>query len=294
MQRLPTDRELNNFERHPIARRIWDDTIKVSKEQIIIPGVMTIASFISSIVQGQVTSFASAVIWLFVSVLIGLALYILINVIRAPFVVLGRHHRDIWELRQRLIEIEARPPLSVPTVAAPPEPPRATPNIVVLAARVTTLIRQMDSTLNEGAQGNTIGQAAIVEFRNAGRAKQAVAAVHGVKAHLEYTGGQGQTARVDNGIWLREYDDETSFSVGETKALVITLRPQGSVVAPEYNQDTTSRTALEQICSPQSARLTEKEYQVTVQLVGGNGTFFEEFRFRLTIKPLKIEVIRPS
>jgi hypothetical protein len=84
---------------------------------------MGIGTFITAVVLGQVTSWPSALILVFGSVVVGVILYAVLALVRAPFIVIAQHHRQLSDVNQRLIEVEARsldaPLLSLPSSETP-------------------------------------------------------------------------------------------------------------------------------------------------------------------------------
>src|SRR5438270_6945044 len=157
---LPPDKHLSFAERQPILYQIWVDTLKLSKEQVAIPLVMSVANFLNDYSAGRVTSAPSAVKSIFVSCLIGVILYLLINIIRAPFIVIGKQHRQITHLTQRLAddevtlnEVEARPPVVIEkvaeSVAALPEP-KHEPNLVYVKSEIVEAYKDINENIIEG------------------------------------------------------------------------------------------------------------------------------------------------
>jgi hypothetical protein len=87
---------------HAVRRQIFADIKEFSRGQVIPSLILSGGAFIYAWRTGQVTSFGYGLMFIVYSVLAGLALYVLIAVIRAPLIVYGWHLRNISSLSVRL------------------------------------------------------------------------------------------------------------------------------------------------------------------------------------------------
>lgn len=104
-----TSRDLSYSERHPIQKQAWDDGVKFSWQQIAVPGLGAIANLIVTLVNEQqagrlhditgVKTFVYSLLW---SLVVGVVLYAVVAIIRAPFVVIGRQSRELIDLRHQI------------------------------------------------------------------------------------------------------------------------------------------------------------------------------------------------
>ena len=89
---------------HAVRRRIWADIKGFSSEQVYPSLILTIGGLVYTWWTGQASSFSNGLKFIFYSVAAGLAFYILLAVIRAPFIVFGWHLRQISSLSVRLAD----------------------------------------------------------------------------------------------------------------------------------------------------------------------------------------------
>lgn len=89
---------------HAVRRQIWADIKGFSSEQVYPSLILTIGGLVYTWWTGQASSFRDGLKFIFYSVAAGLAFYILLAVIRAPFIVFGWHLRQISSLSVRLAD----------------------------------------------------------------------------------------------------------------------------------------------------------------------------------------------
>ncbi len=109
MSHLPTERPASPIEPdyladHAVRRQIAADIKRFGVGQVFPSLVLTLGAFLYAWWTGQVTSFSSGITFILYSLAAGLALYILIAVIRAPIVVIGWHLRQLSRLSLRLAD----------------------------------------------------------------------------------------------------------------------------------------------------------------------------------------------
>ncbi|HXQ37405.1 MAG TPA: hypothetical protein VN843_25570 [Anaerolineales bacterium] len=111
-----SSRPLTFSERHPILRQAVDDAIHLSWQQMGVPLLGASAGPIITLVNeynaGRLHGWPDAktlVYFLVWSLVVGVTLYAIVAVVRAPFVVIGRQQRELADLKERLGLLEAMP-----------------------------------------------------------------------------------------------------------------------------------------------------------------------------------------
>jgi hypothetical protein len=110
MSNLPTERPTSPIEQpdyladHAVRRQIVTDIKGFSLTQVYPSLVLTVGAFLYAWWTGQVTSFSDGLKFILYSLAAGLALYILIAIIRAPVIVVGWHLRQISGLSLKLAD----------------------------------------------------------------------------------------------------------------------------------------------------------------------------------------------
>lgn len=288
---MPRRTSLPFWERHPILKQIYDDASKLSKQQIILPSVMTVATFITTLLLGESVSW-----WLIfrstaLSLAVGFGLYLLLAVLRAPFIVIGRHHRQIANLDQQLREIN---------VTHDPKESLWKPVIERAGARI------INRPVNK--ESNIISETGIPDFdldpgyinvnvvlarfhhkvADLGRASYVY-----VKGHIYIRDAVGTPlADYDAVWWPREDGRSCTLPVGDRTELVLALiqsKPSGQLFGYEYH---TKPSKTEFFGGEELAPIAElikgDMVQITVELVLHFGSrVFDQKRFdyRLTLKP---------
>lgn len=309
LQKLPPRRDLTFAEQHPVAIQIWRDTLKVSREQVIIPGVMTAASFIIDLLQGQVTSVGSAALSLLYAVLVGLILYVLINVIRAPFIVIGQHHRKIVELSERLREIEpsthiadisaSSAPAQRATGSSPAElsqgelkESEAKPHIVSQNTEMLGAHINRHGEIIEGPSVESTDRMAVVIaalFHNQPTRSRMVGGIGSVSAQLIYKLPDARYIQINRGVWLAESSPQVAFGPNDHHRVVLTIiyeaeQPLFIAVQREYNSIIRKWITRE-------IPLNADSFEVEARLVSeseGRIIHTSRFRFELTSDDIKV------
>src|SRR2546428_11828608 len=102
LQRVPVQKSPTFSERHPILKQAWSDASELTIQQLAVPSATVVASFVANIVLGESTSWWFWIRSAGLSLGIGLLLYVVIALIRAPFVLIGRHHQELRSVTERL------------------------------------------------------------------------------------------------------------------------------------------------------------------------------------------------
>jgi hypothetical protein len=108
--------ELTYWQRHPIQKQTLDDAVQLSWQQIGVPALGAVAGLTVTIMNeynaGRLKSLTDVkplLSSLLYSLAIALALYILVAVVRAPFIVAGRQNRELVGLGKRVNDLEQKP-----------------------------------------------------------------------------------------------------------------------------------------------------------------------------------------
>jgi len=94
---------------NPVRSQICSDVTDFSKTQVIPSLIMAIGAFLYAYQTGQVTSLGNGIKLVGFSILAGLLFYFVLAVIRAPFIVVGWHLRQLSALSLKLADISALP-----------------------------------------------------------------------------------------------------------------------------------------------------------------------------------------
>jgi len=89
---------------HAVLRQIVSDIKEFSFSQVIPSLILSIGAFIYAWRTGQVISFKDGLILILYSLAAGLALYIVLAIIRAPIIVIGWHLRQLSSLNLKLAD----------------------------------------------------------------------------------------------------------------------------------------------------------------------------------------------
>jgi hypothetical protein len=305
--RTATDGNLSYFQRHPILKQILDDARQLTWQQIGLPALAAMGNLIISLYrdyQANRLDVSASVKPFLYSLLIGMVLYVLVAIVRAPFIVMGRHHQQIANLNQRVVEVENRP-LPIPALLALP----ATPNLKLRRVSVVSVKTEIkdqifgspDRTLNEyDGQEQRDGYAAVLEFVNDPTAGS-VAEIARAKAILTYreTGGD-HSLDVGSGVWLGLSSEYVPFEVGHSERLIVAVQLSetgGWPTTYEYQLEPEADGGLGWESAPLERRLEGAAYRIKVQIVNrvnvqkrgietvGKGELLGEYFFRLTTSP---------
>ena len=125
----------------PVLQQVKQDLFAFSNAQVVPALAMGIGTFFTACALGQVTSWPSALLLVFGSVAVGLILYALLAVLRAPFIVIAQHHRQLSDVHQRLVEVEARSLDAAPLLGTLAVPSQETPALAFPAEMAATSFR---------------------------------------------------------------------------------------------------------------------------------------------------------
>lgn len=92
-------------ERHPILKQAVIDAGQLTWQQIGVPALTTLSAFAIQVwndYMAQRLNLGENLKTVLYSVSLGVVLYVLVALVRAPFVVIGRHQRHLADLSQRL------------------------------------------------------------------------------------------------------------------------------------------------------------------------------------------------
>lgn len=282
------------FERHPILKQAFADASRLSWQQVGVPALGALANFIVSLYRdweaGRLDMSLSGknLLW---SLLIGVALYAVIAVLRAPFVVIARTHQRVTCLDQRLLTIEST---ASAVVTSPPPAPlmleslerlyelkKLEGNIVQGDAEDVIAYTDGNGVIVSGVEAeSTKGfQALVVPYFNRSPERR-VAPVEKVSARITYRYFDNhQPLMVHRGHWLGEKETEIDFSPnGPPRRLILaTLEEktvnairrdfesyQGTATKREPLHGTLLRVHVELVTASQPIPLKEFEYMLEV------------------------------
>ncbi|MDQ1639950.1 MAG: hypothetical protein QOF62_3289 [Pyrinomonadaceae bacterium] len=237
-QDLPVAKDLVSLaftERHPILSQAWDDAIHLSWQQMGVPVLGVLSSLLVTLAREykaghlhgwpDAQTFVYQLLW---SALIGIALYAVVAVIRAPFIVLGRQNRRLIELGQNISDLESRPVVVPPSLltdgSALHQPDSAEPNIVMRLDGGMLSAWGVQEIIYEGDY-STSYKVIVIRCKNERDSSppRKVGGVGNVSAEISFTGYGEKHVHIpgDLGAWLREYGERVNFPVGVTHRLVV-------------------------------------------------------------------------
>ena len=163
---------------------------------------------------------------LILSGLIGVALYALVAIIRAPFIVIGRQHRQLLDVNNRLAEVESLPVASsTPLLSAVSAVAHdsAEPNIVMRLDG--GLVNAWGSDLIYEGDYSSSYKTVVIRCKNERECSPSrkVGGVGNVSAEISFTGYGEKYFHIpgDLGAWLRERVERVNFPLGVTHKLVV-------------------------------------------------------------------------
>lgn len=138
-------------QRHPILKQAWDDACRLSWQQVGVPTVSAIATLLVSFYRDYYAGRLDLLNlknlgW---SLLVGVVLYVIIAVARAPFVVIGRLQRELLEVRQGLA-VSTGNPLFLPDPRGNTKLVQLEPNILASEPEFHTAHNDEDGVIVEG------------------------------------------------------------------------------------------------------------------------------------------------
>lgn len=221
-------------QRHPILKQAWDDAVQLSWQQMGVPMLGVVASLSVTLIREYSADHlhgwpdAETFIYsLVLSGLIGVALYALIAIIRAPFIVVGRQQRQLLDVNNRLSEVESRPAASsTPLLSAGSGVAldSAEPNIVMRLDGEILSAWGVQDIIYEG-EYSTSYKVIVIRCKNERECSPSrkVGGVGNVSAEISFTGYGDKYFHIpgDLGAWLREHGEQVNFPVGVTHRLVV-------------------------------------------------------------------------
>jgi hypothetical protein len=221
------------WERHPILKQVYDDASELSKQQIILPSVMTVATFIAALLLGESISPWLVLRSAGLSIIVGVSLYLLIAILRAPFVIIGQHHREIIDLRQQGAKPESEP-IWKPLIE------RDASRIIRRPLDEANTIYEHEVPDNELNEETNVYVALSRFHHRVGELGQA--AYVEIKAHV-YLGDADSNAITDyDAVWWPRHqepgycDRRYRLSVGDRKEIVLALiDPKNTLWTYEYH-----------------------------------------------------------
>ena len=241
--------KLTYGQRHPIQKQAFDDAIQLSWQQIGVPALGALGSLIVTLLNeynaGRLHDLAgvkSFVYSLAYALLIGVVLYVIVAIVRAPFIVIGRQHRQLLELEGQVSDLAVRPLSPVPSYRRLPEPPAETaprkvtktveidPNIQSLDPEVLIANEQADGIIVEGEiveyyvwpeDSKNIGVLAL-PFQNRIPENKPIGVVDYVVARVVIRSfDSDMTQELNRVAWLSEESHRVYFGQGDTRKLII-------------------------------------------------------------------------
>jgi hypothetical protein len=219
----------------------------------------------------------------FGSVVVGVILYALLAIVRAPFIVIGQHHRQILDVNQRLIDVEARYRDAVP-LALPPETPKVEPeaNLVCLRCEVAGSTRKHSSGMfvegpyDVALPSETITYIACVAvIDNKTDKTRKVGTARNVTARIMYPIPNRGVYEVGRGAWLSQADSKVTFYPSRGHRLILTVMAKHGPFSLEgvelKHSDTYGLTA-------ETVPLQTNEIEIDVALES-EGTVLKQFHF---------------
>lgn len=237
------------MERHPIFKQAIADAGQLTWQQVGVPGLTAVSSLVIQLWNDYAAhrlELATSVKTVLFSLLLGMALYVLVAIIRAPFVVIGRQHRQLLSLNQRLTEIDFSPKPS-PSLSPLPDPGKLLPssvvatkvveiepNIIALESEIYIAHNDEDGVIVEGeirhrsvgggfwwADDNLL--ALTVPYRNRLYEEGEVGEVGDVSAQITYYSFDTKKwpYEINRVAWLSEEESYVSFGLNDTHRLVI-------------------------------------------------------------------------
>jgi hypothetical protein len=229
--------------KRPILEQVWRDLTEFSKAQGIPAIFMGFGTFVAAIMLGQITSLWSGFWLLVLSILAGLVFYALIAVVRAPFIVIGQHHRQLSDINQRLMNAESRltEAYAVKQLPAPIKAEPKEPNIVYLSAEIVEAHRQHHGGIYEG-RGPFINRrqewfwACVVSFRNEVLKNREIGGRGQVSAKISYVFQQeGGSKTASRAAWFATDRFHVTFGINDTQTLVVATFEDWQLFAIQEN-----------------------------------------------------------
>lgn len=287
VERTPKETRLVAADQHPIRTQVLVEARTLNKTQVGIPLGMTIATFIVNCIRGEVVSFWTGAAWILISCAVGVLLYVLIALIRAPFIVIGRHHRAIAELSDEVERMRSTPHLPI-------REPKSNPNIVYAKTELVAAHISKTDLIVEGAYRDfdSHGQlaryyninAVTALFRNEPESSREVGEIRDVSAQVRYIPNEGAMLEISRGAWLSENANKVTFGLNDTHRLIIAFgtnrEADGRQVWAAQRDFKGSAIGLK----TEHMELRANRYEVRVRLIAEKtGEIIEDFNFDLKI-----------
>jgi hypothetical protein len=107
---MPDPPPVSFWDRRPILKQAIDDSRKLTWQQVGVPALAAMGNLITTLYNDYYANrldVPGSVKTVLYSLLIGLFLYAIVAIVRAPFIVIGRQHQQLASLQQRLIGIQS-------------------------------------------------------------------------------------------------------------------------------------------------------------------------------------------
>jgi len=235
-------------ERHPILKQAWDDACRLSWQQVGVPALGALANFLVSLFRdwqaGRLDASLSAKN-LFWSLIIGVVLYAIVAALRAPFEVIARHHRQLSDIHQRLMDAEGRltEASAVKQLPASTKTEPKEPNIVYLSAEIVEAHRQHHGGIYEGRgpydslhRRQNWFWACVASFRNEVLKNREIGGRGLVSAKISYAfQGQNGSNTASRAAWFGSDRFQVTFGINDTNTLVVATFEDGYLFAIQEN-----------------------------------------------------------
>jgi hypothetical protein len=269
-------------ERHPILKQAIEDARNLTWQQIGVPSLAAIGNLIFTWINDYLLGrldLQTGLRSLFFSLLIGLILYVIVAIIRAPFIVLARNHQNLLGLEERLRAAEQRPLLA----SAPGLMPAKKPEIICPDCSIVDMELTDRMTLVEGSGCQTVlADFYMMPVEDSERWVE-------VRSRITFYDREFEThALVKEGVWLHSDSVSLAFHRGETKSLVLALLSPNGISGYEHHSYETGTYPKYTHLKPKVGKLDYENCYVEVELFG---EYMDQLRLKRTFW---YEISKPS
>lgn len=261
LQKSPPTQSLTFWDRHPILKQASEDALDLSIQQVALPMVGTSSTLFIAWWLGQIISWRGALVPIMGSLAVGLLLYILIALIRAPFVVIGRQRSQLYEIAHQVLELgqkvrtaeQARldqqtqiaelnkkvEQAALGTYASPQplegfELKKLEPNVVWSMPRLVDAYRRSNDGVIfvGGVRGSDEGEnlrAVVAPIENFLPPNKTIVRVRNVSARVFYKFfDKSSSFEINRGTWLSKGQCTVNFEVNDRHELVVATIEEGN------------------------------------------------------------------